>query len=85
VIPIYFHGTNSRMFNFFGHHSILLRTLCLARELFRKRNKPLRVTIGEPVSVEKQLEFGKDYEALGQYLRRQTYLLSGREITSVAK
>ncbi|MBO5444264.1 MAG: 1-acyl-sn-glycerol-3-phosphate acyltransferase [Muribaculaceae bacterium] len=84
VIPIYFHGTNSRMFNFFGHHCVPLRTMCLARELFRKRGKPMRVTIGEPVSVEKQLEFGKDYEALGQYLRRQTYLLSGREITSVA-
>lgn len=84
VIPIYFHGTNTRLFNFLGHNSILLRTALLARELFRKRNKTIHVTIGQPVSVERQQEFGKDYEALGQYLRRQTYLLSGREITSVA-
>lgn len=84
VIPIYFHGTNSKLFNWLGHHSIPLRTACLARELFKKRGKPLRVTVGEPVSVERQAEFGKDWEALGAYLRRATYALSGREITSVA-
>ena len=84
VIPIYFHGTNSKFFNYLGHHNIMLRTACLARELFKKRGKPLRVTIGEPVSVEKQAEFGKDYEALGAYLRQATYRLSGREITSVS-
>lgn len=84
VIPIYFHGTNSKLFNWFGHHSILLRTLWLPRELFRKRRKPMRVTIGEPVSVEKQAEFGKDYQALGDFLRQTTYRLSGRDITSVS-
>lgn len=45
----------------------------------------MRVTIGEPVSVEKIAEFGRDYEALGQYLRQATYRLSGQEITSVSK
>lgn len=84
VIPIYFHGTNSRLFNFLGHHSVPLRTAMLARELFKKRNKPMKVSIGEPVSVEKQAEFGKDYEALGWYLRMQTYDLSGRHITTLS-
>lgn len=84
VIPIYFYGTNSKFFNYLGHHSVTLRTLCLARELFKKRDKPLHVAIGEPISVEKQQEFGKDYKALGQYLREATYRLSGREITSVS-
>lgn len=85
VIPIYFHGTNSRLFNFLGHHCVPLRTAMLARELFRKKNKPMKVTIGEPVSVEKQAEFGKDYEALGWYLRMQTYDLSGRHVTTMSK
>lgn len=83
VVPIYFHGTNRRFFNFLGHNLWQLRSALLARELFHKRGKPLRVTIGEPVSVEKQAEFGKDYEALGWYLRQRTYDLSGRHITSV--
>lgn len=84
VIPIYFHGTNSKFFNYLGHHSILLRTAMLPRELLKKREKPMHVTIGEPVSVEKIAEFGRDYEALGLYLRQATYRLSGREITSVS-
>lgn len=84
VIPIYFHGSNSRLFTWLGHHCVPLRTACLARELFKKKNKPMRISIGQPVSVEKQAEFGRDYEALGQYLRMQTYDLSGRHITSVA-
>lgn len=84
VIPIYFHGSNTRLFTWLGHHSIPLRTAMLAREMFNKKNKPMKVTIGEPVSVEKQAEFGRDYEALGQYLRMQTYDLSGRHITSVS-
>lgn len=84
VIPIYFHGGNSRLFTWLGHHSIPLRTACLAREMFRKRNRPMKVTIGKPVSVEKQAEFGDDYEALGWYLRMQTYDLSGRHNTNVS-
>lgn len=84
VIPIYFHGTNSAFFNFLGHHCVPLRTAWLARELFKKKNKPLRISVGAPVSVEKQAEFGRDYEALGWYLRMKTYDLSGRHITTVS-
>lgn len=84
VIPIYFHGNNSRLFTYLGHHSIPLRTAMLARELFKKKGKPMKVTIGQPVSVGKQAEFGKDYEALGWYLRMQTYDLSGRHITTIS-
>lgn len=84
VIPIYFHGSNSKLFTYLGHHCIPLRTAWLAREMFSKKNKPMKVTIGEPVSVEKQAEFGKDYEALGWYLRMKTYDLSGRHVTSMS-
>lgn len=85
VVPIYFHGTNSKFFNFLGHHCVPLRTANLVRELLKKKNKPMHVTIGKPVSVEKQAEFGKDYEALGWYLRMQTYDLSGRHVTTLSK
>jgi len=84
VIPIYFHGNNSWFFDFCGHHCVSLRKASLARELFRKKGKPLHISIGEPISVEKQAEFGRDYEALGQYLRDKTYILYGRPVTSLA-
>lgn len=85
VIPIYFHGTNSKFFNFLGHHCIPLRTLMLPRELFNhKLGRPMHISIGEPVMPETLAEFGKDYTAMGEFLRKRTYMLSGREITSVA-
>lgn len=84
VIPIYFHGTNSKFFNFLGHHCIPLRTALLAKELFKKMGKPLHISIGEPISVEKQSEFGSNYEELGWYIRMQLYDLSGRHVTSVS-
>lgn len=85
VIPIYFHGSNSRLFNFLGHHCVPLRTANLVRELMHKKNRPMRVTIGEPIPVEKQKEFGTDYEALGWYIRMQTYDLSGHHVTTLSK
>lgn len=84
VIPIYFHGNNSKFFNFLGHHCVPLRTACLALELFKKKGKALHISVGEPISVDKQLEFGKDYEALGWYIRMKMYDLSGRHITTVS-
>lgn len=84
VIPIYFHGNNSRWFNFLGHHCIPLRTAWLVRELYKKKNKPMKVTIGRPIPVEKQAEFGRDYEALGWYIRMQMYDLSGHHLETVA-
>ena len=84
VIPIYFHGSNSWFFNYLGHHCIPLRTAWLVRELYKKKGKPMRISIGQPISVEKQAEFGKDYEALGWYLRMQTYDLSGRHVTTLS-
>lgn len=84
VIPIYFHGNNSRWFNFLGHHCIPLRTAWLVRELMKKKHKPMKVTIGKPIPVEKQAEYGRDYEALGWYLRMQMYDLSGSHHETVA-
>ncbi len=85
VIPIYFHGNNSRIFNFLGHHCVPLRTALLAKELFKKKGKPLHITVGEPITVQKQAEFGRDYEALGWYIRMQMYDLSGRHVTTLSK
>lgn len=77
VVPIYFHGNNTKLFNFLGHHAWQLRSALLAKELFKKKGKPMRISIGQPISVEQQAAFGKDFEALGEFLRKKTYELSG--------
>ena len=75
VVPIFFHGSNSWWFNFLGHACWPARSLRLPAEVFRKRGKEIHISVGEPVSVEEQARFGKDYEALGKFLRERTYAL----------
>lgn len=75
VIPIYFHGTNRWLFNFLGHACWPLRSALLPRELFSKKGKPMHISVGQPISPEEQARFGKDYVALGRYLREKTYEL----------
>ncbi len=75
VIPIYFHGTNRWFFNFLGHACWPLRSALLPRELFSKKGKPMHISVGEPIMPEEQARFGKDYAALGKYLREKTYAL----------
>jgi putative hemolysin len=74
VVPVYFHGTNSRWFHILGRIHPLLRTAKLASELFNKRNKNIRVRIGKPLSVKEQSEF-RDIARYGRYLRARTYSL----------
>lgn len=74
VIPIFFHGRNSIFFNILGMIDWRLRTLRLPRELFASYNKKIRVSIGQPVSVEKQNEYATP-EELGEFLKAETYKL----------
>lgn len=74
VIPIFFHGHNSAWFNILGMIDWRLRTLRLPRELFRKYGTEVHVSIGDPISVERQNRC-ESVEALGEFLRAETYKL----------
>lgn len=74
VIPIYFHGHNSWFSIFLGLIDWRLRTLRLPREIFRKYGAEVHVSVGEPISVERQKECGS-LEELGALLRKETYAL----------
>ncbi|MDX9928440.1 MAG: lysophospholipid acyltransferase family protein [Bacteroidales bacterium] len=74
VIPIYFHGTNSRLFHILGKIHPLLRTAKLPSELFNKRNRSIIVRVGKPITVKDQANF-KDTARYGRYLRAKTYSL----------
>lgn len=55
VVPLHFHGTNSRLFYFIHSARTVLgiklniELMLLPREMFNKRNKTIRVTIGKPI------------------------------------
>ena len=74
VIPIYFSGTNSRLFHILGLLHPTLRTARLPSELFNKKKKTIHIRIGNPISVKDQNEF-KDISRYGRFLRAKTYSL----------
>ncbi len=80
IVPVYFHGTNSRLFHLLGRIHPSLRTAKLPSELINKRDKTIKIRIGNPISVKEQDEFS-DIHRFGRYLRAKTYCLdSGIEV-----
>lgn len=75
VIPIFFHGSNSFLFNFLGVACWQLRTLRLPSEVWRKCNSTLHISVGDPISVEEQLKHQGSIEEFGDFLKSQTYAL----------
>jgi len=79
VIPIFFHGTNSFLFNFFGRVSWQLRTLRLPSEVWRKCGTEMHVSVGDPISVEEQALHASDLEEFGRFLKSKTFELRNRK------
>ena len=74
IVPVYFQGANSRLFHYLGFIHPLLRTVKLPSELFNKKNKLIRIRIGNPITIKEQEEF-TDIERFGRFLRAKTYSL----------
>jgi putative hemolysin len=75
VVPIYFSGSNSKLFHLLGLIHPLLRTANLPAELLNKKNKTVHVRIGNPISIKDQDEF-PDITRYGRFLRAKTYALA---------
>lgn len=75
VIPIFFHGGNSWLFNLAGHIYVPARSVLLPREVFKKRDKEIHISIGNPITVEQQQAHSNSIEELGAFLRERTYSL----------
>jgi putative hemolysin len=74
VVPVYFQGTNSRLFHILGLIHPSLRTVRLPAEVLNKRHKKIRIRVGAPISVKEQDAFS-DISTYGRYLRARTYAL----------
>jgi putative hemolysin len=80
VVPLYFSGYNSLLFNLLGLLHPALRTARLPSELFNKKKDKVVIRIGKPVSL-KTIEAFKDPNDLMRYLRAKTYALgSGLDV-----
>lgn len=74
VIPVYFQGSNSRLFHILGRIHPVLRTARLPSELFNKKKKIIKIRIGSPINVREQNTY-TDIEQFGRFLRAKTYSL----------
>ena len=77
-VPLFrsiFTGNNSRIFHLLGRIHPSLRTAKLPSELINKRNKTIKVRIGNPISVKEQDRF-PDIHQFGCYLRAKTIALT---------
>jgi putative hemolysin len=74
IIPVYFEGSNSRLFLILGRIHPPLQTVKLPSELFTKKKRVIRIRIGSPISIKEQDEF-KDISRYGRFLRTKTYAL----------
>ncbi len=77
IVPIYFPGSNSRLFQLASHIHSNLRLGLLIREFRRRIKKPVDVCIGAPISRDELEPYLKDATALKAFLRKRTYAVGG--------
>jgi putative hemolysin len=74
VVPIYFEGQNSRLFQWASQVSQTLRLSLIIREVLQMRGGTLRMHVGAPIA-NRTLASINDQEALTRHLRRHTLAL----------
>ncbi len=78
VVPVFFEGQNSMVFQLAGLLHPAFRTVLLPSEIVKRQHSTVRVRIGRPIGQEKTDRYPED-ETLIQYLRFKTYALQRRE------
>ena len=74
VVPLFFDGSNSRLFHLLGMIHPNLRTLALPAEMLRKKGDSIHMRIGKPIQPKDTLMF-TSIDQYGRYLRAKTYAL----------
>lgn len=73
IVPIFFAGQNSRLFQWAGLIDSRLRTALLPREMTAKRGHVIRLNIGRPSSVQRLASFA-DTQLATDFMRIRTYM-----------
>lgn len=82
VVPIYFDGHNSRMFQLASHLHYTLRMGLLIKEFRARVGTPVRVVIGQPIDPTEIAKRSKDTREMMDFLRKSTYALSPKPYAS---
>ncbi|KIC19508.1 lysophospholipid acyltransferase family protein [Leisingera sp. ANG-DT] len=84
VVPVYFDGHTSRLFQIASHLHATLRMGLLIQEFRKRVGTPVRVVIGEPIGRDVLAPLAGDTKALMDFLRKATYELSPEPLKSYA-
>ena len=80
VLPIYFRGQNSRLFQMVSHISLTLRVALMAAEIRRRFDTRLGMIVGAPIAYAELADIS-DRAALSAELCRRTYALGDIDAT----
>ncbi len=79
VVPVYFEGRNSLLYQVLGLLHPRIRTLLLPRELLRMHGREVSLRVGHPIGPARLARFESAALAT-DYLRLKTYILRNRRI-----
>lgn len=74
IVPIYFQGTNSRLFHLLAKIHPSLIQARLPSELLSKKHKTVKMRIGNPIKMEEQEKYSDIFQ-FGRFLRAKTYCM----------
>ncbi|WP_172295594.1 lysophospholipid acyltransferase family protein [Pseudoruegeria sp. HB172150] len=83
VVPVYFDGHNSRLFQIASHLHYTLRMALLINEFRMRVDEPVKIAVGEPIPREELALHRDNPKSMMDFLRAQTYALSPRPLKSV--
>ena len=83
VVPLFFDGANSSLFQYASRLHYTLRMGLLIKEFRARVGTPVRVVVGDPIDPYEIKAREKDARALMDYLRQSTYKLSPTPLKSL--
>lgn len=84
VVPVFFEGHNSRLFQIASHMHQTLRLALLVKEFKARVGAPVGVVIGQPLDPRAIAAHAGDAQGLMDFLRAATYGLSPRPIRDLS-
>ncbi len=83
VVPIFFDGQNSRLFQLASHFHFTLRMALLINEFRARVDEPVKIAVGRPIPAEDIAAHGHDPKTMMDFLRARTYSLSPEPLDSI--
>ena len=82
VVPLFFDGHTSRLFQIASHLHSTLRMGLLIKEFRKRVDTPVRVVVGKPIGRDILDPMAKDSRKMMDFLRKATYELSPQPLKS---